>query len=163
MAGTLLCRSDRSQRQSNRGKGTTAHVSEIIQIEDQYYVRSTSSLADAWTAVLKNGDTFAVFDRHGDIQPIGAAEQGIFHKGTRYLSQRVLRIDGERPLLLSSTVDSENILLTVDSPITRSPRSGKRRFSKGRCTYSDRRSSGTRPVTNVSPSPTTATQHGRSH
>ena len=91
-----------------------AGVSEIIQIEDQFYVRSTSSLADAWTAVLKHGDTFAIFDRHGDIQPIGAAEQGVYHHGTRYLSQRVLRIDGERPLLLSSAVDAANIVLTVD-------------------------------------------------
>jgi glycogen debranching enzyme len=97
-----------------RGERTDAGLSEIIQIEDQFYVRSTSSLADAWTAVLKHGDTFAIFDRHGDIQPIGAIEHGIYHNGTRYLSQRVLRIDGERPLLLSSTVDAANIVLTVD-------------------------------------------------
>lgn len=112
-------------------QGATARVSEIIQIEDQYYVRSNSSLADAWTAVLKNGDTFAVFDRHGDIQPIGATEQGIFHKGTRYLSQRVLRIDGERPLLLSSTVDSENIQLSVDLTNHAMPAIGQATIQQG--------------------------------
>ena len=41
-------------------------------------------------------------------------EQGIFHGGTRHLSQFTLRIGGKRPLLLSSTVSEDNRLLTVE-------------------------------------------------
>src|SRR6185436_1105336 len=64
--------------------------------------------------VLKQGDTFAVFDHHGDIRPIGMREQGLFHEGTRYLSCMVLRFGRVEPLYLSSTVKEDNALLTVD-------------------------------------------------
>jgi hypothetical protein len=30
---------------------------------------------------------FAVFDRYGDIEPLGMGEQGIFFEGTRFLSE----------------------------------------------------------------------------
>lgn len=89
-------------------------MSDVIRVEGQYYIRSTSSMADSRTLVLKHADTFAVFDRHGDIQPVGFGEQGIFHEGTRFLSQLVLTIDGERPMLLSSTVSRNNSMLAVD-------------------------------------------------
>ena len=38
--------------------------------------------------MLKYGDTFAVFDRTGDIS--GPGEQGLYHDGTRYLSMLTL-------------------------------------------------------------------------
>src|SRR5205823_3454941 len=63
---------------------------------------------------LLNGDTFAVFDRSGDIQPVGNGQQGIFHCDTRYVSQLEFRIEGRRPMLLSSSVHEDNILLSVD-------------------------------------------------
>ena len=72
----------------------------VIQIEDQYYILATSDRAAECSRVLKEGETFAVFDCHGDIQPIGLGEQGIFHEGTRFLSKMELRFAGERPLLL---------------------------------------------------------------
>ena len=50
--------------------------------------------------VLKHGDTFAVFDRYGDIAAGGAGEQGLYHAGTRFLSRLELRLEGGRPLLL---------------------------------------------------------------
>ena len=89
-------------------------MSDVIRIEGQYYIRSTSSMADSRTLVLKHGETFAVFDRHGDVQPVGYGEQGVFHEGTRFLSGLVLTIDGQRPLLLSSTVRRNNSMLAVD-------------------------------------------------
>jgi glycogen debranching enzyme len=89
-------------------------VDEVIRVEDQYYILATSSLADERTRVLKHGETFAVFDRYGDIQPIGLGEQGIYHEGTRFLSRLVLWIGRQRPLLLSSTVKEDNALLAVD-------------------------------------------------
>jgi glycogen debranching enzyme len=87
---------------------------DIIQHQDQFYILATSSRVDIRTRVLKEADTFAIFDRYGDIQPVGFGEQGIFHDGTRHLSRLELRIGGFRPLLLSSTVKDDNALLAVD-------------------------------------------------
>ena len=48
---------------------------EVVSIDDQFYILATSSRADDRTRVLKHGDTFAVFDRFGDIQPVGSASR----------------------------------------------------------------------------------------
>jgi glycogen debranching enzyme len=88
--------------------------SDIIEVGQQFYIRASSSLADDRTRVLLNGDTFAVFDRSGDIQPVGFGQQGIFHKETRYLSRLELLLAGTRPLLLSSTIREDNVLFAVD-------------------------------------------------
>jgi glycogen debranching enzyme len=87
---------------------------ELVHLHDQFYIQATSSRADDRTRVLKHGETFAVFDRFGDVQPVGLGEQGIYHRGTRFLSGLELRVGGRRPLLLSSTVKQENDLLAVD-------------------------------------------------
>jgi glycogen debranching enzyme len=89
-------------------------MSEVIRVEDRYYILATSPLADDRTRVLKHGETFAVFDRYGDVRPFGAGAQGVFHEGTRFLSRMALRLGTERPLLLSSTVVENNALLAVD-------------------------------------------------
>jgi len=59
-------------------------------------------------------DTFAVFDRAGAICSDLRQEQGVYHRGTRYVSRLDLRIDGERPMTLSSSVVRDNALLAVD-------------------------------------------------
>ena len=87
---------------------------DVIRIKDQYYILSTSSLTDDRTRALKHDDTFAVFDRRGDIGPVGHGVQGVFHNETRYLSQWVLRLERQRPLLLSSAVKDDNASLAVD-------------------------------------------------
>ena len=87
---------------------------EIIEVGDQYYISAKSALADDRTRVLKHNDTFAIFDRYGDIQPVGLGEQGIYDHGTRFLSRLTLQIAGERPMLLSSTIREDNALLAVD-------------------------------------------------
>src|SRR6516164_1178015 len=79
-----------------------------------YYILATSPQADVHTRVLKSGDTFAVFDHNGDITPTGLGEEGIYHEGTRYLSCLVLGLNGSKPLLLSSTVKEDNVMLAVD-------------------------------------------------
>lgn len=89
-------------------------MTEIIEVENRYYILATSSLADARTRVLKHGDSFAVFDNIGDVQPVGRGDQGLFHKDTRHLSRLVLRFGSERPLLLSSAVQDNNAVLAVD-------------------------------------------------
>ncbi len=87
---------------------------DVIEVGQQFYIRASSSLADDRTRVLLNGDTFAVFDRSGDIQPVGFGQQGIFHKETRHLSRLELHLSGVRPLLLSSTIREDNVIFGVD-------------------------------------------------
>jgi len=81
---------------------------------DRYYIRATSERADERPLVLKQGEMFAVFDRHGDIRPIGLGEQGLYCEGTRYLSRFELLWNDAGPLLLGSTVRDDNTLLAVD-------------------------------------------------
>ena len=87
---------------------------ELLKHQDRFYILATSTRADDRTRVLKHGETFAVFDRFGDVQPVGLGEQGLYHDGTRFLSRLEVRIGGRRPLLLSSTVKEDNDLLAVD-------------------------------------------------
>ncbi|MGQ0645714.1 MAG: amylo-alpha-1,6-glucosidase [Elusimicrobiota bacterium] len=89
-------------------------MQKIIRVKDQFYILANSSLVDDRTLVLKQGETFGVFDRHGDIAAAALAEQGLFHEGTRHLSRFTFNLDRARPLLLSSTVTKDNILLAAD-------------------------------------------------
>src|SRR5580765_7202617 len=89
-------------------------MSQLIEIEGQFYIAAKSSLADAATRVLKHADTFAIFDRHADIRPLGFENQGLFHQGTRFISRLKLEINGQSPLLLSSSVKEDNDLLVAD-------------------------------------------------
>ncbi len=92
----------------------TGLPSDILEVEDRYYILATSSLADEQDRVLKEGETFVVFDRYGDIKPVGLGEEGLYHEGTRFLSGMLLRLAHERPMLLSSTIRQDNALLAVD-------------------------------------------------
>ena len=69
---------------------------------------------DELARVLMHQDTFAVFDWAGAISSDSRNEQGLYHRGTRYVSRLDLRIDGQRPMTLSSTVVRDNALLAVD-------------------------------------------------
>jgi glycogen debranching enzyme len=89
-------------------------VRDILQVEDQFYVRATSSLADDRTRVLKYGKTFAVFNRFGDLEALGPLQFGIFYSETRHLSRFTLRLNGREVMLLSSTVRGDNGFLAVD-------------------------------------------------
>src|SRR5690242_20525489 len=89
-------------------------MDEMIHFENQFYIPTTSSLVDDRTQVLKDGNMFAVFDRTGDIQPVGSGKHGLYQEGTRFLSTWGLRIYGRRPLLLSSALKEDNLLFTVD-------------------------------------------------
>jgi glycogen debranching enzyme len=82
--------------------------------DSPFAIHATASPADDRTRVLKNEETFAVFDHYGDIHHAGLGEQGLYHEGTRFLSRCQLLLNGHRPLLLSSTVRQNNASLTVD-------------------------------------------------
>lgn len=81
---------------------------------DQYYILASSTYADDRVKVLNFGDTFGIFDRWGDIKQLGEGIQGIYHHGTRFISDFELQINGTRPLLLSSNIKKENEILSVD-------------------------------------------------
>ena len=83
-------------------------------LTDQCSIVASSSLTEEHVEVLKQGDTFGLFDRYGDIHSLRTGSQGLYHEGTRFLSRFELTMNGERPLLLSSTVKEDNVLLNVD-------------------------------------------------
>jgi glycogen debranching enzyme len=63
---------------------------------------------------LKHGDTFGLFDHNGDALADFGSPEGLYHRDTRYLSCFCLTIDGERPMLLSSTPRDDNAALIFD-------------------------------------------------
>src|SRR5215813_8763944 len=87
---------------------------EVIQIGGHSYVLALSSRVDERTRVLKSGETFAVFDRQADIVRSGMGDQGLYHNGMRHLSRLDLLVDGRRPLLLSSALEDEDLMLVAD-------------------------------------------------
>ncbi|HZT36526.1 MAG TPA: amylo-alpha-1,6-glucosidase [Bryobacteraceae bacterium] len=87
---------------------------EVIRPEEHYYIVATSAPITERALVLKQGDTFAVFDHFGDIDSSVRNEEGLYHKGTRFLSGVTLQLANARPLLLSSTVRRDNVLMSVD-------------------------------------------------
>ncbi|HET6380466.1 MAG TPA: amylo-alpha-1,6-glucosidase [candidate division Zixibacteria bacterium] len=82
------------------------HSSYDIQVEGDF--------GEERDQVLKHAESFAVFDRHGDVQLSGAGEEGIYHRGTRHLSGLQLLIAGRRPLLLGSIAKRDNSRLAID-------------------------------------------------
>jgi glycogen debranching enzyme len=117
-------------------------VKDILQVEDQYYVRATSSLADDRTRVLKHGKTFAVFNRSGDLEALGPVQFGIFYSETRHLSRFTLRLNGREPMLLSSTIREDNGFLAVDLTNVDNTVNGKIELARGtihlfRCKFLD--------------------------
>lgn len=89
-------------------------MNDAVKREDPFYVEATSSMADNRTLVLKQGEMFAIFDRHGDAGVFARNHQGLFHEGTRHLSYLSLRLGDVRPLLLSSTIKKDNLFLAAD-------------------------------------------------
>ena len=89
--------------------------------DSQYRIEATGAFREPRTRVLKHGDTFAVLSPFGDIVGDSGSPDGLYHDDTRYLSQLELRINGDRPLLLSTNPGEDNTLMTVDlaNPDTR--------------------------------------------
>ena len=86
----------------------------LVRLQDKYYILASSSYADDRVCVLNYEDSFGVFDRWGDLKQIGSGVQGIYHQGTRFLSEMEIELNHYRPLLLSSNIKNENEILSVD-------------------------------------------------
>jgi glycogen debranching enzyme len=80
----------------------------------QFYIPATTSLQERRPRTLKHGDMFAVFDHHGDAIAGPGSTEGLYYRDTRYLSWCQLRLCGQRPLLLGSTLRDDNATLTCD-------------------------------------------------
>jgi glycogen debranching enzyme len=85
-----------------------------IGYDSQFRIAATEGIREPRTRILKQGDTFAVSNDFGDMIAEPASPDGLYHRDTRYLSQFELRLNGHRPLLLSSTPVEDNSLLPVD-------------------------------------------------
>jgi glycogen debranching enzyme len=72
------------------------------------------SLAASSRRTLKHGDSFAMFDDLGDIHEVEHSPAGLFHHDTRFLSRLQFTLEGHRPMVLSSTVQPDNVMLDVD-------------------------------------------------
>lgn len=77
-------------------------------------IGTTVSLVDRPLRTLKHADAFAVLDSFGDIGVVKDTAEGLFYRDTRFLSHYELRMEGKRPLLLSSIIHDDKTALSVD-------------------------------------------------
>jgi glycogen debranching enzyme len=101
-------------------------MSDVIELNNQFYIHARSPLIDIQTRVLMRGDLIGVFDRCGDMRPLGFGGHGLFFNESRHLSRSVLRLANEPLLLLSSAVTRDNARLCVDltNPVLNLPDGG---------------------------------------
>ena len=81
--------------------------------QGQFYITATGPSSRP-RHTLKHGDTFAVFDAHGDVGASAGGPDGVFNHDTRFLSRLELLINGVQPLLLGATVRDDNVAMSVD-------------------------------------------------
>jgi glycogen debranching enzyme len=113
MNATLKQSGARRNRLERRMESTTP-TAEPPAAEEQYYILASSDLPPQRDLVLKHEDTFALFDIFGDIDAKARSGEGLYYAGTRFLSYLKLKFGYGRPLLLSSTVRRDNVLLSAD-------------------------------------------------
>ena len=106
-------------------------MTEMLKLEEQFAIVSETERRAATVRVLKQDDTFAVYDPHGDIIPGPGSPYGLYHAGTRFLSCFELRLGRREPLLLSSTVAEDNSSFTADLTNPDVVRDGKVILSRG--------------------------------
>jgi glycogen debranching enzyme len=85
-----------------------------VNLWSEYEIETDTSLVDRPLRTLKHGDAFAVLDSFGDIGTVQNTPEGLFYRDIRYLSHYELRIEGKRPLLLSSAMHEDKAALSVD-------------------------------------------------
>jgi glycogen debranching enzyme len=89
-------------------------MAEALRLDEQFAILTETDRSTALLRVLKYGDTFAVFDPHGDLRPSAASEHGLYYAGTRFLSTCELLLSNRQPLLLSSTISEDNTVFAAD-------------------------------------------------
>lgn len=89
-------------------------TSQTVHLDEQFYIVADTERPTAPLRVMKEGDSFGVFDQYGDIVPGESSEQGFYFDGTRFVSRLELLLGTRRPLLLSSTISEDNVSFTAD-------------------------------------------------
>jgi glycogen debranching enzyme len=87
---------------------------ETLRLDEQFYIVADTERSTAPLRVMKEGDSFGVFDQYGDIVPSESSELGFYFDGTRFVSRLELLLGTRRPLLLSSTISEDNVSFTAD-------------------------------------------------
>jgi glycogen debranching enzyme len=77
-----------------------------------YTILAEAASRDDRTRVLKHGESFGLFDHHGDVVPGGMGEQGLYCGGTRFLSRWMVELLGRRPFFLGGNFCDERRELT---------------------------------------------------
>lgn len=77
-------------------------------------VPATRSLPARRLRTLKCGDLFGLFGPEGDVTPGPGSPEGLYWRDTRILSRLALTLEGHAPLLLSSRLTEDGVLLLVD-------------------------------------------------
>jgi glycogen debranching enzyme len=85
-----------------------------IQVNDRWYVLATLAQPEDQPQALKSGETFALFDRFGDVAALVAGSEGVYHQDTRHLSRLELLVAGTRPLHLGSSMEEAQGALGID-------------------------------------------------
>ena len=87
---------------------------------ERYYISAPEVPVPERLRVLKHDETCGLFNDSGDIDAHARHEEGLYHRGTRYLSKLTLKLMGARPLLLSSAFHRDNLVdrfLSVSQPV----------------------------------------------
>ncbi|HYK25360.1 MAG TPA: glycogen debranching N-terminal domain-containing protein, partial [Steroidobacteraceae bacterium] len=97
-----------------RTNGSTPERNGETEEVQRYYIPAPEVAVPEHTLVLKDDATFGVFNDFGDIDAGARHEEGLYHEGTRFVSQLTLKLAGGRPHLLSSAVRRDNLLMSAD-------------------------------------------------
>ena len=100
--------------ESSRASAQIAPAQSGPNLWSEYEIEAKTSLTDRVLRNLKHGDAFAVMDAHGDIGTVSETAEGLFYRDARFLSLLELRVEGKRPLLLSSAVHKDKAALSVE-------------------------------------------------
>lgn len=79
-----------------------------------YFVPPSAAIQEHLNRALKGGDTFALFDAHGDALGAMHGPEGIYFRDTRHLSYWRMTICGNYPMLLGSGIEDQVDALVVD-------------------------------------------------
>jgi glycogen debranching enzyme len=87
---------------------------QLAEMPEPFSVSAKVSLQERRYRTIKAGDTFGVFDHGGDILRVPGGADGLYHHDTRHLSRFDLTLGGAQPLLLSSCLATDGVMITSD-------------------------------------------------
>src|SRR5262245_20636600 len=76
------CGNRRTLSMREDSRALSGPMQEILQLEDEFTIAADTQRTISPPRVLKHGDTFSVFDQHGDVVAAEGGEHGLYHHGT---------------------------------------------------------------------------------